>query len=239
LSQAKALLIDLDGTLVDSAPELAIAVNEVRSQYDLPAASLDQVRDWVGEGVGVLLGHALHERFGSAPSGRILAQARSVFDDAYGRVLGSEAQPCPGVRRGLARLAAAGMPMACLTNKPEGFARDLLAALDLLEPFGAIVGGDSTAARKPDPEPARRAAEALGVAPGQCLLVGDSAIDVATAHNVGCPVWCLRSGYSRGQAPDALGADRVFDRFDKVAEALLGAGCEPGRHELPSSGGLH
>ncbi|MDZ7828667.1 MAG: phosphoglycolate phosphatase [Halofilum sp. (in: g-proteobacteria)] len=224
MAQAKALLIDLDGTLVDSAPELAIAVNEVRQAHGLPPASLQQVRDWVGEGVTVLLQKALRGAADDQPPSDLPTVARVRFDAAYERMLGRRSKPYPGVHRGLRRLGEAGFQLACLTNKPEGFARDLLAALDLLEPFGVVVGGDSTGARKPDPEPARCAAERLGVRPAECLLIGDSAIDVATARNFGCPVWCLRSGYSRGQAPDELGADRVFDRFDEVVDVLVGGG---------------
>jgi len=235
LTDPQALLIDLDGTLVDSAPELAAAVNDVRAAHGLPAASLHQIRDWVGEGVGVLLGHALRERFGDDPSERVRADARALFDDAYGRILGREAEPCPGVRSSLARLRASQYRLACLTNKPERFARDLLAALDLLAPFEVVVGGDSTAARKPDPEPARIAAGHLGVDVAECLVIGDSAIDVATARYAGCPVWCLRSGYSRGESVDELGADAVFDRFDQAVAALVGPqrpDCRPGADPL-------
>lgn len=228
MAQAKALLIDLDGTLVDSAPELAIAVNEVRKAHGLPAASLQQVRDWVGEGVVVLLHNALREVGGDQPPANFIATARAGFDTAYARVLGRHSIACPGVHSGLRRLRGAGFPLACLTNKPERFARDLLVALDLLAPFDVVVGGDSTGARKPDPGPARCAAERLGVDIGRCLVIGDSAIDVETGRNAGCPVWCLRSGYSRGQAPDELGADRVFDRFDEVVDALVGGDFDHG-----------
>jgi len=217
----RALLIDLDGTLVDSAPELALAVNEVRAAHGLEPAYLEQVRHWVGEGVAVLLSNALHELADAVPSDPVLDEARRQFDRAYGRVLGTLADPCAGVVAGLERLRASKLPLACLTNKPERFAGDLLAALDLLAPFQVVVGGDSTAARKPDPEPARFAARNLGVAVAECLVIGDSAIDVATARNAGCRVWCLRSGYSRGESVDELGADAVFDRFDQAVDALV------------------
>lgn len=216
-----AVLLDLDGTLVDSAREMAVAVNEVRRAHGLADATLGEVRDWVGEGVGVLLGRALHEYRGSHPDEGTLARARSLFDAAYARVIGTASLPFPGVTEGLDRLRTAGIPMACLTNKPERFAHLLLEALDLHTPFDAIVGGDTADKRKPDPEPALLAADRLGVAIGGCLVIGDSAIDVATARNAGCPVWCLRSGYSRGQAPDDLGADALFDRFDELVDALL------------------
>lgn len=217
----RSLLIDLDGTLVDSAPELAIAVNEVRKTHGLPAASLDQVRDWVGEGVAVLLRNALREVAGDQPPASLLATARASFDTAYARVLGRHSNAYPGVHSGLWRLREAGLPLACVTNKPEAFARALLESLGILSPFDVIVGGDSTEALKPDAAPVRFAAERLGVEVGNCLLVGDSGIDVATARNAGCPVWCVRSGYDRGRPVDEAGADAVFDRFDELVDALL------------------
>lgn len=217
----EAILLDLDGTLVDSAPELAVAVNEVRREFGLPAVSLESVREWVGEGVEALLGRALAESPGYASDPGACTSARAVFDAAYGRVLGTEAVLYPGVAEGLARLRAAGIPLACVTNKPEGFARDLLAALGILEPIDAVVGGDTAATRKPDAAPARFAAEQLGVAIEACLVVGDSRIDVDTARNAGCAAWCVRTGYDRGEPVDTLGADAVFDGFGDVVEAVL------------------
>lgn len=217
----RAVLLDLDGTLVDSAPELATAVNQVRQAFGLPEAPLASVRDWVGEGVDMLLRSALSEAVDLESDADARRSARASFNKAYAAVLGTAAVPCPGVPEGLERLRAAGMPLACVTNKPEPFARALLESLGILAPFGVIVGGDCTEALKPDAAPVRLAAERLGVAVGNCLLVGDSAIDITTARNAGCPVWCVRSGYDRGRPVDEAGADAVFDRFDELVDALL------------------
>lgn len=217
----RAVLLDLDGTLVDSAAELALAVNRVRQEFDLSEASLESVRDWMGEGVTALLQQALAGAVDIGTDTEARRRARSVFNESYAAVLGTSAVPCPGVPEGLERLQAAGMPLACVTNKPEAFARALLDSLGILSPFDVIVGGDSTEALKPDAAPVRLAAERVGVEVGNCLLVGDSAIDVETARNAGCPVWCVRSGYDRGRPVDEAGADAVFDRFDELVDALL------------------
>lgn len=217
----RAVLLDLDGTLVDSAPELAVAVNRVRQAFGLPEVSLESVRDWVGEGVDVLLRSALRGSVDLELDVDARRRARSVFNESYAAVLGTSAVPCPGVPEGLEQLHAAGMPLACVTNKPEQFARLLLESLGLLSPFGVIAGGDSTEALKPDAAPVRFAAGRLGVEVGNCLLVGDSAIDVETARNAGCPVWCVRSGYDRGRPVEKVGADAVFDRFDELVDSLL------------------
>lgn len=218
---SQAMLLDLDGTLVDSVMELAMAVNRVRREFGLAEVSPASIRDWVGEGVGVLLRRALAEVYDLDTDEATRRKAHSIFDESYAAVLGTSAVPCPGVPESLERLHSAGMPLACVTNKPEAFARALLEALGILAPFGAVIGGDSTEALKPDAAPVRLAAERLGVAVGNCLMVGDSAIDVATARNAGCPVWCVRGGYDGGRPVDEVGADAVFDRFDELVDALL------------------
>lgn len=217
----RAVLCDLDGTLVDSVSELRLAVNRVRAAHALPAAAVGEVRGWVGEGVETLLRRALAEVAGTDPDPQLLREARRQFDAAYDDVLGSEAVACPGVAEGLARLRSASVPIACVTNKPERFARALLESLGLLEALDVVVGGNSGHGLKPDSGPLRFAAQSLGVAIGDCLLVGDSAIDVEAARNAGCPVWCVRGGYGGGQAVDELGADVVFDRFDELVDAFL------------------
>ncbi|MDX1609695.1 MAG: phosphoglycolate phosphatase [Halofilum sp. (in: g-proteobacteria)] len=221
----RAVLCDLDGTLVDSVSELRLAVNRVRAQHGLPEAAPDEVRSWVGEGVETLLRRALAQATGPEADPCLLRAARRQFDAAYDEVLGSEAAACAGVPEGLARLRAASVPLACVTNKPERFARGLLESLQILAPMDVVVGGDSGHGLKPDAGPLEFAAASLGVAIGECLLVGDSAIDVEAARNAGCPVWCVRDGYGGGRPVDEVGADAVFDRFDELVDALLRQTC--------------
>ncbi len=215
-------LIDLDGTLVDSAPELAHAVDRMLEGGDLPRAGLENVRGWIGEGIDTLVARALAEMSGRDPDDATCREARSRFDTAYAEVIGTQSTPYPGVFEGLDRLRAAGVRTACITNKARVFSVSLLGALDLLSRFDLMVAGDSGLPKKPDGAPLRHAAERLGVDMGECVMIGDSGIDVAAARAAACPAWCVRTGYSRGKTPEEAGADAVFERLDELAEALVG-----------------
>lgn len=215
-----AALIDLDGTLVDSAPELAQAVDRVLTELGHAPAGLERVRCWVGEGIDRLLERALESASGQAPDAEALRSARSAFDTAYAEVIGTHAPIYPGVVEGLDRLRAAGIVCACITNKSRVFAVGLLGALGVAGRFDTLVCGDRPENRKPAAAPLEAAARKLGVAVGDCVMVGDSAIDVAAARAAGCPAWCVRSGYNHGTPIEEAAPDRVFDRFDDLAEAL-------------------
>lgn len=215
-----AVLIDLDGTLVDSAPELAAAVDRVLAGAGHEPAGADRVRDWVGEGIDRLLERALTEAVGTAPDAADLRRARARFDTCYAENLGTAAALYPGVVDGLDALRAAGLRTACITNKAGVFAIGLLGAVGIADRFDAIVAGDSGHGTKPAAAPLEAAARKLGVAIEDCVMVGDSAIDVAAARAAGCPAWCVRTGYNRGAPLEDSGPDRIFDRFDELAAAL-------------------
>lgn len=219
-----AYFFDLDGTLVDTAPDLHAALNASLNAFDYAPVTLAETRDWVGQGARKLLHRAVsahhHEHpptFGEEPLLPVkelpLDAMHQHFLAHYGQAIATFSEPFPGVVEGLQALAARPARLAVVTNKPEGLARQLLEALNLTPLFGAIVGSDTTAASKPSPLPAQHAGTALGVAPAQVLFVGDSATDVATARAYGCPVVVMRYGYSQGLAPEALGADAVIDSF--------------------------
>ncbi len=216
----RAALIDLDGTLVDSAPELARAVDRVLADLGHPPAGVARARHWVGEGIDRLLEQALEWASGKAPGEDGLRSARIAFDTAYAEIIGTNAPIYPGVVAGLERLRAAGIACACITNKARVFAIGLVGAIGIAERFDVIVAGDTVAERKPAAAPLEAAARKLGVAVTDCVVVGDSAIDVAAARAAGCPAWCVRTGYSRGAPIDSAAPDRVFDRLDALAEAL-------------------
>lgn len=216
-----AALVDLDGTLCDSAPELAAAVDRVREELGYPAAGVTRVRDWVGEGISTLLARALRDATGAEPDTDALRDARMRFDTAYAEVLGTMGPLYPGVAGGLDRLREAGVPTACITNKARLFALPLLGALGVANRFDALIAGDAGLALKPDPAMLHAAAGRLGVDIEACVMIGDSGVDVATARAAGCPAWCVRTGYNRGEPIDDAGADAVFDRFDDLVEALL------------------
>ncbi len=217
-------LIDLDWTLVDSAPELAHAVDRMLEGGELARAGLENVRGWIGEGIDQLVTQALTEMMGREPTDAEYKDARTRFDTAYAEVIGTMSAPYPGVVNGLDRLRAAGVGTACVTNKARMFSVSLLGSLDMFGRFDVMVAGDSGLPKKPDAAPLQRAAERLDADIGECVMIGDSGIDVAAARAAGCPAWCVRTGYSRGQTPEEAGADAVFERFDALVEALLGEG---------------
>lgn len=219
----RAILIDLDGTLVDSAPELATAVDRVLTEAGYEPAGTEQVRAWVGDGIDRLLERALTEADGEVPSASDLRHIRARFDTAYAEILGTMAPLYPGVVDGLDTMRAAGLGTACITNKAGVFAIGLLGTLGIADRFDAIVAGDSGNGTKPAAAPLKAAARKLGVAIEDCLMIGDSAIDIAAARAAGCPVWCVRTGYNRGAPLEDSGPDRIFDRFDELVAALTGA----------------
>ncbi len=218
------MLFDLDGTLVDSAPDLARAVDGVLGELGYPAAGEAMVRDWVGEGARRLLSRAITRTERYEPPAETLDHALARFFELYGQQLYRDSRPYPGVIPTLRKLAADGYRLAVVTNKPRRFAQPILEAMGVADAVPVVVGGECTPVRKPDPAPLRLALERLGATPEEALMVGDSAIDVAAARNLGIPVVCVPYGYSRGVDPADLGADAVLSGFGELAVLLRGMG---------------
>ena len=204
-----AYLFDLDGTLVDTAPDLMRALNHVLGGAGLPLVDEAMTRHWVGHGVRAMLKAAFEHH------GAEMAETRidGLFDAClayYGEHIADHSVPYPGVVDTLDDLGRR-VPLAVVTNKPADLSERLLEALDLKRYFGAVVGRGSTRNHKPDAEPALYACERLGVQPREALFVGDSATDVKCARAAGCDVVLYRYGYNHGQDPDTLDADAVVD----------------------------
>jgi phosphoglycolate phosphatase len=213
-----AAVFDLDGTLVDSVPDLAAALNRVLAEAGLPPHSRDAVARMVGHGVARLV-----ER-GFAAAGAPLdlaALPRWVdrFLHFYAEDLSTLTRPYPGVPEALDALAAAGWRLGVCTNKPTRLSVRLLDALGLLARFGAVVGGDATPERKPHPAPLRTTLDQLGVPAAAAVFVGDSETDVLTARAVGLPVVLVRYGYT-AMPPEALAADVVVDDLSNLPALL-------------------
>lgn len=223
-----AALIDLDGTLVDSAPELAESIDRMLAGMGFPPAGEAATRSRVGGGVGALIEQTLYATFGRPPDDAERARARALFDAAYIDRAGRHAPVYPGVFDGLAVLRIAGLRLACVTNKAGRFTGPMLSRLGFAGYMDTVVAGDDAAALKPDAAPLLLAAERLGAAIGRCVMIGDSAIDIAAARAAGCPVWCVRSDYGGGEPVETAGPDAVFDRFDELADALVTAGRQSG-----------
>jgi len=192
------LAFDLDGTLIDSGPDIAAAVNALFAELRLPAIELEHIRRWVGDGAPVLLERAL-AHVGAAQTA---AELFPRFTVHYGDNAVKLTTVYPAVAETLAELAALGCRMGVCTNKPLAPTLAVLGAFGLARYFGAVIGGDSLPQRKPRPEPLWRIIEQLGGTRDEAVLVGDSAVDLACAEAAGIPAIIIPSGYGMA-APQA------------------------------------
>ena len=216
------ILFDLDGTLVETSPEIMDAVNDTLGRFDLPLVSQQQVNDWIGHGTLELLVQALADRSGvpveQVRSGELLRQMVPVYDGFYQQRCGTRSHLYPHVRETLHALRAQGVKLAVVTNK-EGRYTQVVLSVHQLEPlFDAVVSGDTFPAKKPNPVGVAHCLAQFGVAASRTLFVGDSSIDAATARNAGVPVWLLPYGYNRGQPVDACAPDRVIANFSLLLD---------------------
>jgi phosphoglycolate phosphatase len=212
------VVFDLDGTLVDTAPDLAATMNAVLAGLGRSTLAPETVRNLVGRGAGVLMGRAMAET-GPAASPAEIARLTEEFVEIYAGRIAEESRPFPGAVAAMDRLAALGSRLAICTNKREGLSRLLLDALGLEGRFAAVIGGDTLPVAKPDPRPLAEAIARAGGAPGTAVLVGDTATDVACARAAGVAVIGVSFGYSETPMAE-LGADRLIDRFDQLPGAV-------------------
>ena len=212
----RTILFDLDGTLVDSVPDLAAAVNALLAELGRPALGLPQVTGMVGDGTSALVERALAASgAGDTPLRAALDRFLALYEAEPTRLT----RPYAGVPRVLDELAAAGWRLGVCTNKPERATRAVLAGLDLERFFRVVLGGDSGPTRKPDPGPLRAALERLGSAPGSAVMIGDHRNDVLAAQAAGMPVVFARWGYGAATLA-GLEPDAAIERFTELPEAL-------------------
>ncbi|TLF45959.1 phosphoglycolate phosphatase [Halomonas urmiana] len=213
LNDIRLVAFDLDGTLIDSVPDLAVAADAALAELGLTPQGEARVHDWVGNGSLTLMARALEAALGGAPDEALLARAHRGFLDHYGRVPCARTRLYPGAREALAALAARGLPLALVTNKPSAFIAPLLEAFGLDGHFALCLGGDSLTAKKPDPAPLLHVAAHFDVSPSACLMVGDSRHDIAAGRAAGFRTLAVPYGYNHGE-PVAL------SRPDGTVESL-------------------
>ncbi len=218
--RARAVLFDLDGTLVDSVPDIALAVAKLMQALELPERSVAQVRTWVGNGSEKLLHRALTNDMHGQAAPELLAQAKPLYRQFYGETVCLHSQLYPTVADTLAQLAAQGLTLACVTNKPAALAAPLLEQIGIAPYFATLVGGECTPAVKPAPDALLLAAERLAVAIEDCLMVGDSRNDVGAARNAGCPVVCVPYGYNHGLDIRQAEPDAVIEQLAELPALL-------------------
>ena len=210
----KLVIFDLDGTVMDTAPELTDALNDTLARHGLPAVEEDRVRGWIGDGARALLDKALAHACSAPGCASVdLADAWQGFQFDYRQRCGTRSTVHAGVRNALRRLRAQGIACALLTNKEGAFAHRLLVAHELTDSFDLIVAGDTLAAKKPDPAVVHHLLDAMHCSPADAMLVGDSLVDVRTARAAGVPVWLVTHGYLNGEPVGADAPDRVFHSF--------------------------
>jgi phosphoglycolate phosphatase len=207
---AKAVLLDLDGTLLDTAPDLLQAANGMLRDMKRPLVAMADVRAYVGRGIPNLVKRLLAGNLAAAddpepPPAAALASFRQHYADANGR----QARPYPGVEEALALLTARGLPLACITNKAAAFTQPLLARTGLERYFQVTVSGDTLPRAKPDPMPLVWACGRFGVSPDEALMIGDSLNDAKSARAAGCSVFIVPYGYNEGLDVRKLDCDAI------------------------------
>ena len=216
----QAVLFDLDGTLVDSAPDLAAAVDALLAELALPLAGQARVTGWVGNGARRLVQRALawaeHGGDESAVSDARLDDALQRFMIHYEGNLSRASCLYPGVAETLDKLRLCGFRLAVVTNKPMRFVPPLLASLGIGRHFGLVLGGDSLPVRKPAPEPLLHCAAHWRLAPTECLMVGDSLNDLIAAERAGMPAVAVSYGYHQGADLRSTGALAVIDALPEL-----------------------
>ncbi|MDR2878088.1 MAG: phosphoglycolate phosphatase [Chromatiales bacterium] len=209
LTRPEMVLIDLDGTLVDTVPDLACAVDVMMGELGMPLRGEARVRQWIGNGVERLVRRALIDAVDGEPDEALFRRAYPIFLREYEENVCEHSRLYPGVREGVDFLKDAGYQIGCVTNKGARFTEPLLKALGLFNAFGIVVSGDALPKKKPDPMPLFHAAEFFGVAPQRSLMVGDSISDVQAARAAGFGIVCVPYGYNHGHdirdaKPDAV-----------------------------------
>lgn len=215
--KVKAAAIDLDGTLLDTLPDIAEAADRMLRELGRPAAGQAVVRDYIGNGIPRLVKRLLTGTLEGEPDAADFERGHRAFEKHYRDTFLIESRPYPGVVDGLQRMRAQGLQLACVTNKAEAFTVPLLEHCGLMSFFGVVVGGDTLPEKKPHPLPLRHVAERFGVAVEQVLVIGDSHNDAEAARAAGCPVVCVPYGYRGGRDVRELDCDAIVSDLIEAA----------------------
>ncbi|MCU7938204.1 MAG: phosphoglycolate phosphatase [gamma proteobacterium symbiont of Bathyaustriella thionipta] len=211
IKKPKMVLIDVDGTLVDSVPDLAYCVDEMLKAVDMEPHGEAEVRHWVGNGVERLVRRALIGKLDGEPDEALFDKAYPIFLELYKENTSKRSCLYPGVKEGIEYLRESGFTLGCVTNKAEAFTHPLLKDLGIFDYFESIVSGDTLEKKKPDPMPLVYSAEKLGVSPEESLMLGDSISDVKAARAAGFQIICMSYGYNHGVDIRDSNPDAVID----------------------------
>ena len=217
----RAVLFDLDGTLLDTIADLADAANLALAELGRPARTQDEIHSFVGKGIPHLVRRCMTE--GTQATEAEIEHAVAVFRRHYARVNGVRTRIYPGVTDTLDAMRARGLRLAVVTNKAEAFTLPLLERMAIAHYFDAVVSGDTLPVKKPDPAVVNLACERLGVSAAEALMIGDSANDALAAQGAGMPVLLVTYGYSEGVPVDTIECDGLLSNalqaLDRIAPA--------------------
>ena len=216
-------MFDLDGTLADTAPDLARALNRVLRALDCPAVTLENTRNWIGNGMRRLLERALAGDGEKKASPEFVDRGVVLFEPFYAEAVWTDSVCYPGVVDGLAKLKRMGYKMGCVTNKPRSCTGVLLEHSGLAGFFEVVVAGDDLVETKPAPAPLLYAADQLQVGPQDCVVIGDSQNDVNAARAAGMAVLVVTWGYHQGLEWSAMGATQLVSQFNQIFHVVTPA----------------
>lgn len=224
VSPWRAVLLDLDGTLLDTLPDLAAAANAMRVSLNMPTLDESLIGTFIGKGVDSLVVRTLAgQRDAPEPDPATFAQARAVFHKHYHDINGRRSTHYEGVKEGLAALQAMSLKLGVVTNKPSEFTLPLLERTGLLSQMSVVVSGDTCSRRKPDPEPIVYACQQLGHEPHEVVTIGDSINDALAARAAGCTVLAVPYGYNEGEPVSDLPVDGIVPSILAAAQWIQSA----------------
>lgn len=217
---ARAALIDLDGTLVDSLPDIAFATNAMREDLGHSRLPVERIAMYVGKGVDVLVHRALTDTMDDRVTTEVFARGKESFNRNYAEVNGNESRVFASVHQALGDLRNKGILLACVTNKPREFTLQLLERMKLKPAFDAIVTGDDIQHKKPHAEPMLHACRLLGVSAYDATVIGDSENDALSARAAGCRIIVVETGYNEGRPLSDLDADAIVPSLLQAAHLI-------------------
>lgn len=204
-----AIVIDLDGTMLHTAPELCESANRMLRDMDYPPVSQELLASYIGNGIGWLVKRALTGEMHATPDAALFEHAMPIFEKHYTELL-LRSSAFEGVFEGLDAMKAAGFRLGCITNKMERYTLPLLKGAGLAKYFEVVLSGDTLPEKKPHPMPLLHAAKFFGIPVQKLLLIGDSLSDTVAARAAGCPVFCVPYGYNHGEPVETLDQDAVI-----------------------------
>lgn len=220
MSGVRAAIIDLDGTMLDTAPDFHVAINRMRDELSLAPLAIETIKNFVGQGSENLMRRVLGVDFDAAGVEQRFEQALASYQKHYLVINGDYSTLYPEVHEGLAALQAKGLRLACVTNKPLAFARPLLAKMQLDGYFDVVYGGDSFAKKKPDPMPLLQVCTDFALEPQQVVAIGDSSNDALAARAAGCRVLNVPYGYNHGQPIQEVDSDGIVETLLDAARLI-------------------